>query len=378
MSFRSMLIATAFLAFTAAQLPAGGQMKVDPPSPPPAPVAAPEAPEFLEPQNVWTSPGDAVAGGYGGGSYLGIDIGEVTPDRVQALKLKEERGVEVLTVDRDAPAGKAGLKAHDVILQFNGTPVEGVEQLRRLIHEMPPGRTVTLGLLRDGKTFDQKIQLADRADAMKKIGRLQHRVVLPEVTEAPEFPDIHAFPSVDVMVRMHSPLPGANVENLTPQLGEFFGVKNGEGILVRSVEKGSPAEQAGLRAADVIVKVDNQPISDRGDWKLAMRGKSGKVTLGIVRDKKEQSLTVTVPDAGKDDQSYFMTPQDFDFDFDFDMPVVDMPAVNVRFTDAQKAQLHDMARVSRKQAEKIRKQVQDSLKDLHQQLLLQNDFRFLD
>jgi serine protease Do len=372
MSFRSLLIATSLLAFSAAMLPAG-QMKVDPPSPPAPPMAAPETPEFLEPQSVWISPGDAVAGGYGGGSYLGIDIGEITADRVQALKLKEERGVEVLTVDRDAPAGKAGLKAHDVILQFNGTPVEGVEQLRRLIHEIPPGRAVTLGLLRDGKTFDQKVQLADRIEAMKKIGKMQRRVFAPEPPETPEFPEVPAFPAVDVMVRMHSPLPGATVENLTPQLGEFFGVKNGEGILVRSVEKGSPAEQAGLRAADVIVKVDNQPVSDRGDWKLAMRGKSGKVTLGIVRDKKEQTLTVTVPNSAKDDQSYFTNPQDFDFDFDFDVP-----AVSVNLTGAQQAQIHEMARVSRKQAEKIRKQVQDSLKDLHQQLLLQNDLHFLD
>src|SRR5215469_9815198 len=64
-----------------------------------------------------------------GRSYLGVDIRDVTPERASALKLKEERGVEITMVDADAPAGKAGLREHDVILAFNGTAVEGEEQL---------------------------------------------------------------------------------------------------------------------------------------------------------------------------------------------------------------------------------------------------------
>ena len=74
----------------------------------------------------------------GGSSYLGVDTRDVTPDRLGALKLKEEKGVEVTMVDQDAPAGKAGLKEHDVILTVNGAEVESVEQLRRMIREIPP------------------------------------------------------------------------------------------------------------------------------------------------------------------------------------------------------------------------------------------------
>src|SRR6266704_2841050 len=59
----------------------------------------------------------------GTSAYLGVDISEVTPERVSALKLKEEQGVEVLLVDQDSPAGKAGLKEHDVILTLNGAEV---------------------------------------------------------------------------------------------------------------------------------------------------------------------------------------------------------------------------------------------------------------
>src|SRR2546429_6301733 len=97
----------------------------------------------------------------GTGSYLGVDISDVTSERLAALKLKDERGVEVTMVDQDAPAGKAGLKEHDVILEFNGTAVESEEQIRRLIREVPPGRTVTLGTSRDGNPMKIRVQLAD-------------------------------------------------------------------------------------------------------------------------------------------------------------------------------------------------------------------------
>src|SRR5439155_21035369 len=98
----------------------------------------------------------------GGGSYLGVDTRDVRADRLSALKLKEEHGVEVTLVDQDAPAGKAGIKEHDIILNLNGNQVQSVEQLRRMIHEIPPGRPVTLGISRDGTPMTIKAQLADR------------------------------------------------------------------------------------------------------------------------------------------------------------------------------------------------------------------------
>ena len=95
-------------------------------------------------------------------SYLGVDIADITSDRLGALKLKEEQGVEVTMVDQDAPAGKAGIKEHDVILTMNGTAIESKTQLQRMIHETPAGRVVTLGLSRDGQPMTIKVQLADR------------------------------------------------------------------------------------------------------------------------------------------------------------------------------------------------------------------------
>jgi membrane-associated protease RseP (regulator of RpoE activity) len=90
---------------------------------------------------------------------------------------------------------------------------------------------------------------------------------------------------------------GMTVENLTPQLGDFFGAKSGNGVLVRSVEKGSRAEKAGLHAGDVIVKVGDQAIHDSSDFTHAMRGhKSGSVRVGVIRDRKEQTFTLSLPE----------------------------------------------------------------------------------
>src|SRR5271157_348073 len=227
-------------------------------------------------------------------AYLGVDIADVTPERVSTLKLKEEKGVEINFVDPDGPAGKAGMKEHDVILTMNGTSVESAAQLRRMIREIPPGRVVTLGLSRDGQPVTVKVQLADRQKEFSFTGPYakNFHVETPEI----HIPEID-IPSFNMVVVTSSARSGLTVENITPQLGEFFGVKNGNGVLVRSVEKGSRAEKAGLRAGDIIVKVNNEPVHDTSDFTHAVRSrKGGSVSVSVVRDKKEQNLNLALPE----------------------------------------------------------------------------------
>ncbi len=256
--------------------------------------------------------------GYGEvyGSYMGVDVQEVTHDRMAALKLKEERGAEITMVDHDAPAGKAGLKEHDVILEFNGTKLEGTEELRRLIHETPPGRTVQLLISRDGQPLNISLQLADKKQYFAK----KHEAM--EVAPMPPIPPIPAIPALDLTIRTGSAY-GLLVDNLTPQLGEYFGVKNGEGVLVRSVEEGTPAKAAGFRAGDVIVRVNNQKVADRGDWRSALRThRSGKLTVGIVRDRREQNLTISLPESSRNHSRVQPIPGVVDLDLDLDMDQV--------------------------------------------------------
>jgi len=233
-----------------------------------------------------------------GGSYLGVDTRDVTSDRLSELHLKEERGVEVTMVDQDAPAGKAGIKEHDVILSINDQPVESVEQLRRMIREIPAGRTISIGISRDGQPVTLKAQLAERS----KIAHMDRdfKFVVPPVNVPPiNIPAIN-MPEMEFqnIVVIHSPVrSGLMVENLTPQLGDFFGVKSGNGVLVRSVEKGSRAEQAGFRAGDVITKVNGSPVNDCSDFtRLLRRRTENKASITVMRDRKEQTLTLTLPE----------------------------------------------------------------------------------
>jgi len=248
-----------------------------------------------------------------GRPYLGVDIRDITPDRVAPLKLKDERGVEVTMVDQDAPAGKAGIREHDVIVEFNGTAVESEEQLRRLIRETPAGRTVTLGISRDGNPLKINVELAD----YNKLVAKNHGIMiapLPPIPEMREFGNRFDVPGGVYVLRNTSAVLGVQTENLTSQLGDFFGVKNGEGVLVRSVEKGSPAEKGGLKAGDVIVRIGDEKLSDRSDLTRLMRKyrTGGKLNLGVVRDKHEQNFSVDLPQRSKDSSRIYIESGDFD------------------------------------------------------------------
>src|SRR5713101_6224068 len=307
----------------------------------------------------------------GGGSYLGVDTRDVRADRLSALKLKEEHGVEVTLVDQDAPAGKAGIREHDVILTLNGTQVESVEQLRRMIREIPPGRVVTLGISRDGQPMTIKAQLADRKNtfAMGPQGK-PFKFVAPMIPPIPTIPDIDV--PVSIVVLHSSTRSGLMVENLTPQLGDFFGAKNGQGVLVRSVEKGSRAEKAGFRAGDVIVRVNGEPINDTGDFTHALRGrKDNTVNVNIIRDKKEQTLTLTLPERKESEL----------FEESFDIPEIDaetrIDLSQVRSEVARiKPELERAAREIHSHQGELKRQILEMQRELRdQQLELQEELK---
>jgi predicted metalloprotease with PDZ domain len=214
------------------------------------------------------------------GAYLGVDIRTVTPDRAGILKLVEVRGAEITMVDQDGPAAKSGLKEHDVILSFSNRKFDNADQLRSLIHDTPPGQAVTLGISRNGQSMYVGVRLANRRQMLTPPPRMQ-------------------VPGMELPQLIMAPLWSRNglmVEDLTPQLSEFFGVPNGEGVLVRSVEAGSPAAAAGFKAGDVIVKVNGQPVSCGADWHHALQALSaGAVTFNIIRERRPRVLSMKLP-----------------------------------------------------------------------------------
>lgn len=282
------------------------------------------------------------------GAYLGVKTQDVTHERVSALKLKDESGVEVLTVDQDAPAAKAGIKEHDVLLSFNGTRIESEEQLRRVVRETPPGRTVAVGLVRDGQPITLNITLANRKEMV--MARKGNILAMPPVPSHPNIPMMPMMefdaPQVNVLVQTTG-RNGIMVEGITPQLAEFFGCKNGAtGVLVRAVEKGSSGDAAGLRAGDIILKVDKDKIADPGEWRHALRGRSGTVALTILRDKKELTVNMTLPDK----RGALELP-------DFDLPKEDIDKAMEGLRDEME-HLRPMMEQNREQFQMIAKQLQ--------------------
>jgi serine protease Do len=281
----------------------------------------------------------------GTGSYLGVDISDVDSDRVSALKLKDEHGVEVTMVDQDAPAGKAGLKEHDVILTMNGTAVDSGAQLRRMIRETPPGRVITLGISRDGQPMTVKVQLADRKkEYWSKSGSKEFKFEVPPIPPMPPMPEMPTFVVVHT-----SPRSGLMVENITAQLGDYFGVKDGKGVLVRAVDKGSLAEKAGFRAGDVIVRVNDQTVHDTSDFTHAMRSRD-KMSINVVvmRDKREQNLTLALPEK-KDTGDLF--------DETLVLPEVDVDAMYLAASQSEWAQVRPQIEFAFDQADKAMNKV---------------------
>ena len=297
------------------------------------------------------------------GAYLGVDITDVSTERLSALKLKDERGVEVTMVDQDAPAGKAGLKEHDVILTMNGSNVDSGAQLRRMIRETPPGRVVTFGLSRDGQPVSIKVQLADRRKSVAWGPRgKDFKFVVPPVPPMPPMPDFDV--PVSVVVVHSSMRSGLMVENITPQLGEFFGVKSGRGVLIRSVEKGSRAEKSGFRAGDIIVRVNDQAVQDTSDFSHALRsGSSNTVTVGIIRDKKEQNLTLSLPerkDSGElMDESYDVP--DIEAETNIDLSVLGGEIAKME------PQMQFAIQESRKALEDVKPEIEKAVRDASRQ-----------
>ena len=119
------------------------------------------------------------------------------------------------------------------------------------------------------------------------------------------------MPAINMVVVTQSARSGLMVENLTPQLGEFFGVKDGNGVLVRSVDKGSRAEKAGFRAGDIIVKINDQPVHDTSDFTHAVKSRSGNsVSVGVIREKREQNMNLSLPE--KKESSNWWQEESFD------------------------------------------------------------------
>ena len=247
------------------------------------------------------------------GGYLGVDLRDLTDEQVNALHQRDTRGAEIVLVDHDAPAGKAGLREHDIVLRINGQSISNQDQARHILHDCAPQSAVVLFISREGQLLTVSARMSTREEVERQAWA-QH--ITPAVPQDPApAPAVeandkgYASPGTAPTSRMfhgnafigsllpNSVYTGVMLEQLNTQLAQFFGASGGTGLLVRSVVDNSPAAVAGIHAGDVVVRVDGHAVASTGDWAKAVKNSHGHaLSVVVLRDKKEENLTLT-PDA---------------------------------------------------------------------------------
>jgi S1-C subfamily serine protease len=245
-------------------------------------------------------------------AQLGVMVSDVDPKATSS-------GAKIDEVNQDSPAEKAGIKAGDIVVDYDGERVRSARQFTRLVQETPEGRSVAIGIMRDGKK--------QTLNATPETGRMT-RNFGPEVDRAfreaergmrgfhfdvpapPEFE--YRFDDRDAPRRFEYRVPeefrfpgpgsrfpstrgrlGVSVQSITPELSEYFGAKNG-GALVSSVTKESAAAKAGIKAGDVIVSINGKTVADADRLIDEIESINGDATIVVIRDKKEMTLKATI------------------------------------------------------------------------------------
>jgi len=204
--------------------------------------------------------------------YLGVTLQDLNEALAKQFGVTGNRGVVITDVAADSPASRAGLQPGDVILEFNGQPVRDLRTLRLTVAQTPPGTTVQLRILRNKTPRD----ISARLD------------------ELPEDQPLGALPGGGENDRPSAPagsaLPGVTVGELSPAVRSRLNLKSG--VLVRAVQPGSPAAEAGLQRDDIILQVNQQPVTSVAAFDAAVRQSQGEVLLRIFRGGANLFLVV--------------------------------------------------------------------------------------
>jgi len=189
--------------------------------------------------------------------FLGLLPQNLTLSMAEQLGLKDAKGVIISEITEDSPADKAGLRHNDVILEFNGKPVESENEFRRNVALLKPGTNVEIVVWRDGKRKTLTATLEKRPPLDELVGSRTGR-----------FEEL-----------------GFAVQNLTDELAERYGFQGQSGVIVTEVEPGSRAAQEGIRAGMLIKEVNFKPVKNTREFNEA-----------IEQARKKESITFLVND----------------------------------------------------------------------------------
>ncbi|MGH2568273.1 MAG: PDZ domain-containing protein, partial [Bacteroidota bacterium] len=273
--------------------------------------------------------------------WLGVSIQDLTPKLAKAMGAKVQEGALVSEVERKSPADSAGIQEEDVIVEFDGRKIYDADDLRKSVGRTKPGTTVSVIVDRKGTTKTLKLT----------VGKNPARIARAFSFNMPG-PHVFSFGTSRAI--------GAELRELNDQLAEYFQVPDSKGVLVESVEKGSAAEKADMKAGDVVIKIGGERVNEMSDvWEALEDYEEGeKVDFEVIRKGASRKLTVEIEEEGEEGHWYqFRTrPRGHLFDRDF--------GHDLRF---------ELEKIPRIHIEKIRPEL-DMLKfDMHR---LRNELRF--
>ncbi|HXG56239.1 MAG TPA: PDZ domain-containing protein [Vicinamibacterales bacterium] len=245
-----------------------------------------------------TGPRAAEVFARGNGGRLGVSIRDVGTE--DANGQSPNVGVIIETVDEHSAAEKAGIKQGDVLVEFDGERVRSVRQFTRLVSETPGGRTVTAAAMRGGSRVSLSITPREGSAHFLQGGEFEAlemfrdlgvtRPTFPQRPAMPGAPAAQVAPLLESLLWRGTNRLGVTVGELSPQLAEYFGTK--DGVLVSAVDDNSAASKSGVKAGDVITNVNGQPVDSSSELRrrLARLDAGEEFSLGIVREKKRMTL----------------------------------------------------------------------------------------
>jgi serine protease Do len=272
----------------------------------------------------------------------------------------EEDQVEIIEVDKDSPAEIADLKEGDVVIQFDGDEVVDTELLAKMIRMKKPGETVTVKIEREGKTQDVQVKLGEMteegvwSDFESKFPTL----FAPSKTKiAPWPPMVERRPDVFRFGFEQRKFIGVGVQELNPELSEFFGIDKGTGILISSVDKDGPAAKAGLKVGDVIIAADGEKMERSQDLVglIQDKEKGDKITIEYLRNRKKGTVEVEVEEEERSETWPTLGYAGEDLDFWRD------------YQDTYQKQSKKLAETYKKMGEGQYKQYMENQKKMNQQ-----------
>jgi membrane-associated protease RseP (regulator of RpoE activity) len=260
-----------------------------------------------------------------GRPWIGIYMQDLSSELRDGVNYDGD-GVLVSGVVDNSPAERAGLQKRDVIVSINSRSVSDSDELRNLISNARIGQTVAVGIVRDGARRTLSVRLADWPEG--ESGE-DYMVPTPDAARSPRAPSTPRAPSVrrfetngdgdsfetpdgDVfMLRgMGRGRLGVRIENLSDDLSGYFGVPDGKGVLIMQVMKDTPAERAGIKAGDVIIRVGDRTVEGTDDLTRALRDEEGKVTITVVRKGVRRTFEPELEKGSSDGHTFYWNGDD--------------------------------------------------------------------